>query len=655
MPFMKKNCTILFIVSLLLVLVANGYSQKVFRSTGSGNYNAYTTWEISTNGPNGGFTGAPAPTGSSAVAGVNYPDTSADVIVQGGHTVKLTSTQNLKNLTINAGGALISDGTARTLRPYHALGLTITNNGMLGGLTTGPDAIVLEVYGADTSSHGFTLTGNGVTQINRIRMAGGLPNLTVVIDQNVTLTQSANYALTAVYNPTTVDNYTLTINSGKTVTLLAGSGYFHNGTNSATPAGNYTYNINGTLDLSNTTGNVNLIPLGSSSSVLTLNVNGILKLGSGNFSSDTSNGGGTTTFGKVSLNINNGGLVDATAAKTSFKTGVELGQYFILSGTGTLKRSVASTATLFPVGTSSTSYSPVTLTNTGIADNFSVTLKNTFTNTPPNITKVVNKQWSIIEQATGAIANASFGWVSADQASAFNPAGTVNIMNYAGSAWTNYGLNGALTGTGTITDPYIAACGNNFTTFGDFGVTNGTALPVIFSDISAVKSQTTINISWTVGTEVNTNKYIVEKSTDAKNFSAIGSVDAINLGKYSYIDMSVSTANNYYRIKAVDKDGSFAYSSVVFTISDSKVATVTVYPNPVINKQVNVQLSNLVTGSYNVEVYNNLGQAVLSKFIQLDGANTSLTLQLPSSVSAGLYRLSVSDGATKINKTISIQ
>lgn len=180
-------------------------------------------------------------------------------------------------------------------------------------------------------------------------------------------------------------------------------------------------------------------------------------------------------------------------------------------------------------------------------------------------------------------------------------------------------------------------------------------LPVKFANVSASKINGFAKISWNIEFEVNAYNYVIERSIDGINFSSVGVIDAINLGKYSYVDMSASAANNYYRIKAVDKDGSFAYSSVVFTVSDSKVATVTVYPNPVINKQVNVQLSNLVTGSYNVEVYNNLGQAVLSKFIQLDGANTSLTLQLPSSVSAGLYRLSVSDGATKINKTISIQ
>lgn len=180
-------------------------------------------------------------------------------------------------------------------------------------------------------------------------------------------------------------------------------------------------------------------------------------------------------------------------------------------------------------------------------------------------------------------------------------------------------------------------------------------LPVTFDKISATKIISGINVAWSILSEINAANYVVERSIDGTNFSAVGSVDATNAGKYSYIDLSASAGNNYYRIKAFDKDGTFAYSSVVFTVADSKVASVTVYPNPITNKQVNVQLSNLSKGSYNIEVYNNLGQAVLAKAIQFDGGASSLTLQLPSSVSAGLYRLSVSNGATKINKTISVQ
>ncbi|MDI9366110.1 MAG: T9SS type A sorting domain-containing protein [Flavobacterium sp.] len=180
-------------------------------------------------------------------------------------------------------------------------------------------------------------------------------------------------------------------------------------------------------------------------------------------------------------------------------------------------------------------------------------------------------------------------------------------------------------------------------------------LPVKFTNVSASKANGLTKISWNIESEINTANYVVERSINGAIFSAIGSVTATNAGKYNYIDASSFDATNYYRIKAIDKDGSFAYSAVVFTTGDKQTASVTVYPNPITNKLVNVQISNLNKGSYNVEVFNNLGQAILAKAIQFDGGTTSLSLQLPTSVNAGLYRLSVTNGVTKIYKTISVQ
>ncbi len=180
-------------------------------------------------------------------------------------------------------------------------------------------------------------------------------------------------------------------------------------------------------------------------------------------------------------------------------------------------------------------------------------------------------------------------------------------------------------------------------------------LPVKFTNVSSSKTNGLAKIIWNIEAEINAANYVVERSIDGTNFTAIGSIDATNAGKYSFIDAATTNASSYYRIKAVDKDGSFAYSAVVFTVADTKTAAVTVYPNPITNKQVNVQLSNLSKGNYNIEVYNNLGQAILSKAIQFDGGTSSLSLQLPVSINAGLYRLSLINSVTKINKIISVQ
>ena len=69
--------------------------------------------------------------------------------------------------------------------------------------------------------------------------------------------------------------------------------------------------------------------------------------------------------------------------------------------------------------------------------------------------------------------------------------------------------------------------------------------------ISTTKTISGINIAWTILSEINTAYYVVERSVNGTSFSAVGSLDATNTGKYSYMDASAS-GNNYYRIKAID-------------------------------------------------------------------------------------------------------
>jgi hypothetical protein len=176
----------------------------------------------------------------------------------------------------------------------------------------------------------------------------------------------------------------------------------------------------------------------------------------------------TGNNGKVVLTIANGGLVDATKT-TSLATG---SNYFITSGTGALKRSVGATAVSFPVGTSVDRYNPVTLTNSGTLDNFSVSVKNSFDNTVPDASKVVNKQWTITEEvAGGSNVTAKFGWVLADQAGGFSPSLSLAVMQYKNASWNMTAAS--LSGSGTLSSPYTATA-SGYTTLGAFGVASNT-------------------------------------------------------------------------------------------------------------------------------------------------------------------------------------
>ncbi|KAI9449615.1 hypothetical protein F5148DRAFT_1291377 [Russula earlei] len=111
------------------------------------------------------------------------------------------------------------------------------------------------------------------------------------------------------------------------------------------------------------------------------------------------------------------------------------------------------------------------------------------------------------------------------------------------------------------------------------------ALPIALSSFNASLINSTVQLSWNTATEVNAGAFEVERSSDATVFTSIGTVAANNVASsYSYTDYQPLSGVSYYRLKLVDKDGSYKYSN---TISINNLATtatrLSVYPNPIIN------------------------------------------------------------------------
>ncbi len=73
-------------------------------------------------------------------------------------------------------------------------------------------------------------------------------------------------------------------------------------------------------------------------------------------------------------------------------------------------------------------------------------------------------------------------------------------------------------------------------------------------------------ITWSVSTQINNEKYIIEQSTDAKSYIEIGEIKGDGTSSlekhYNYIHEKPAIGINYYRIKQVDYDGKFSYSDI---------------------------------------------------------------------------------------------
>ena len=181
------------------------------------------------------------------------------------------------------------------------------------------------------------------------------------------------------------------------------------------------------------------------------------------------------------------------------------------------------------------------------------------------------------------------------------------------------------------------------------------ALPVELTSFEGSCTEGLSALKWTTATEHNNAYYTIEKSSDGSQFWVLSTVDGM-LNKttetnYSFLDMESRPGVNYYRLSQTDTDGTI---SVVKTISVLNDCTLNGLEELglIVNASQNelILLFNLERPC-NVEftVTNPLGQQLLMQNALLE-KQERIYLQLPLSMAAGVYHLTVFDGETTVNK-----
>lgn len=121
-------------------------------------------------------------------------------------------------------------------------------------------------------------------------------------------------------------------------------------------------------------------------------------------------------------------------------------------------------------------------------------------------------------------------------------------------------------------------------------------------------------VSWNVTDERGLKEYVVERSTDGRNFSVVGTVSASLRSTYTFVDEQPEQKINYYRLKMIDTDGSTGISPVR-QVAFSAGKALALYPNPTSG---NIFISGMESANEpaQVTVFNELGQEVWSGKVQ---------------------------------------
>jgi hypothetical protein len=183
--------------------------------------------------------------------------------------------------------------------------------------------------------------------------------------------------------------------------------------------------------------------------------------------------------------------------------------------------------------------------------------------------------------------------------------------------------------------------------------TDGTAaydlpevLPVTFGSFTAQKQNNTALLKWTTALESNSREFVVERSTDGKAFSSIGSVKAAGFSasekSYSFVDHTPLKGNNVYHIKEVDNDGKATYSDIRSLTFDDLKLTIKISPNPATNiVTISIPGNNQ---DLQIRLLNNTGSLLNS--YNMNGESLSINV---SGLARGMYNITI-DGKGQTSK-----
>lgn len=316
-----------------------------------------------------------------------------------------------------------------------------------------------------------------------------------------------------------------------------------------------------------------------------------------------------TTSGEVTLGAD---LVVTTLTLTNGK--IDIGDYTLTttttnggsastyvktSGLGVMKTNITVGTTIpFPVGNSN--FNPVTIVNnTAAADDFSVQVIDEVyqngngrngSNSTLNSARI-KRTWEISKSTGNANSgngiNMIFDWNSDEEVSVIS---NYALYHYTGNRWREETDGAKEKAVGQRRFSFTGYKG----TFSPFTILeSNTVLPVRWKSVRAEKAAKYVLINWETASEQNTDRFMVQHSTDGRQWKEIGVVAAAGNStmakQYSLQHYNATIGNNYYRIQQRDIDGKLDYSAIVSVSFNSADDGIILIANPVVNGKIELK------------------------------------------------------------------
>jgi hypothetical protein len=163
-------------------------------------------------------------------------------------------------------------------------------------------------------------------------------------------------------------------------------------------------------------------------------------------------------------------------------------------------------------------------------------------------------------------------------------------------------------------------------------------------------------LSWKTKQEINLVGYMVERSTDGKNFTAIGKVAAkgamADEVQYLFTDMTPVYGKVYYRLRMTATEGGSKFSNILFVQpGQQKLFEVSNIVNPISSK-LSFQVTTHQSEQVDLQLMDGAGRSILNRKLNINKGSNAIMVDVPSALQSGSYLLRIVSKNGVINKVI---
>lgn len=240
-----------------------------------------------------------------------------------------------------------------------------------------------------------------------------------------------------------------------------------------------------------------------------------------------------------------------------------------------------------------------------------------------------------------------------------------------GTAWTAGGVTtldkslerSSTVNTGIITnpssfDPSVQYSDNASITMPNATLgqhTTNAPLPISLVKFTADKISEKVKISWTTATEINNDKFIIERSSDGENFEAISEVrgagNSREINEYAVVDANPLKGTSYYRLTQVDFDGRSETFAPVAVRMDGKSLVIETISSKQEAGSIEMNIFSPSSKATSIRVIDLSGRTIASENINLVEGYQTVTINAKT-LASGIHLIQLMSGEDVVMKKL---